>query len=238
MKPKWEEPQKYRFGSIALTLFLIFFVFFSNNSVAQNFHFGLKASPSICWIKPDYTGWKSNGIRMGFNYGIMTEFSFSDNYSFATGIEVSHRGGKIEEKIDTSGFNLSTDLTLKLQNVDVPLLIKMKTNEIGYISYFGQFGFTPSINLKAKGDDQVKVNGALLANNSGRDIKSSMQTLSIALVIGIGLEYSLAGKTALLLGINFNNGFSNILTHERINGVDYNYKAVGNYISLNTGILF
>ena len=50
--------------------------------------------------------------------------------------------------LDTASTTFSDYSFIKLQNrtiraqyVNIPLFIKMKTNEIGYLTYFGQFGF-------------------------------------------------------------------------------------------------
>jgi hypothetical protein len=67
-------------------------------SQAQNnegLHFGLKVTPSIAWLRTDTKGTESDGSKFGFCYGLMTEFRFSDNYSFATGLDVTYRGGNL-----------------------------------------------------------------------------------------------------------------------------------------------
>ncbi len=52
----------------------------------QTFNFGLKATPTISWLRVDAEGLSNDGIRIGFTYGLVTEFKFSSNYAFATGI--------------------------------------------------------------------------------------------------------------------------------------------------------
>ena len=230
--------QKYKLAILSACFFIIYLFLFPVFSNAQTIRFGLKASPGLSWMKPESTDLTSQGIRASFNYGIISEFGITENYFFATGIEISNRGGILTQTYDSSGTPSQQKTTYKLQCIDIPLTIKMKTNEIGYISYFGQFGFTPSFAIHSKGDIASSVNNVALPDIKGQNLSGNINPVSVALTIGIGLEYSLAGKTALLVGITFNNGFTDLLHDETVFGKNYQYRAIGNYVMLNTGIIF
>src|SRR5690606_24438109 len=106
--------------------------------------FGLKLAPNYGWLKPNTREIDKDGAmgRIGFAYGPMIEFSLSgsENYYFSTGFEISTNGGKlIEPEYQQTGgvdFFGKRERTYRLQYVNVPLLLKMRTNEIGYITYF------------------------------------------------------------------------------------------------------
>ena len=53
-------------------------------------------------------------------------------------------------KAITNYFTGKLDRTYRLQYVNIPILLKMRTNEIGYMTYFGAIGFIriACINLK------------------------------------------------------------------------------------------
>jgi hypothetical protein len=61
--------------------------------------------------------------------------------------------------------------------------------------------------------------------------------LRAALIIGIGAEYSLGGKTALLFGVTYNNGFTNNLKG-RNTFLNVNPSASANFLQLNLGVMF
>jgi opacity protein-like surface antigen len=190
---------------------------FGFSSFAQNdskLHFGLKVSPTLAWFKSDTKDVTSDGSKLGFAYGLMTDFAFTPNYVFATGVDVTYRGGKIKSA-DTSGNSVSINYTL--QYIEIPLTLKLKTNEIGYITYFGKFGFAPGINIKAQID--------------GENGKSGIEPINIAFIVGLGAEYSLGGKTSLMGGITFNNGFVDVVKSSDL-------KLTTNFISLDIGLFF
>lgn len=204
-------------------------------------HFGLKAAPSLAWLRTDSKGLVSNGSKFGFTYGLITEFKFSDNYSFATGIDVTYRGGKTrstEESVFLNGdlATTITDNSITLQYVEVPITLKLKTNEIGYLTYYLQAGLAPGINIRARNDfkssTQDKTTGAVTTFESSKvDISSNINTLNLSMVIGGGVEYTLSGSTVLLAGLQFNNGFLDVDDRTE-------YKVNSNYLALTIGLLF
>ena len=190
---------------------------------AQKFKFGLTAAPGLAWLKPDTEGLESDGSKIAFSYGIIGDYNFTDNYALSTGIEIAYKGGKIINR-DTAISTVGEITTFNLQYIELPLTLKMKTNEIGYITYFGRFGFVPAYNIKAKGE--VDVSGTI----TEVDLDSEVNDFNVSLLIGAGAQYALSGETALIGSINFENGFLDVL--------DGSQKAIANVISLKVGVLF
>ena len=205
-----------------------------SNLFAQKFHFGLGVTPSLAWLHPGSDEITGDGSKIGFNYGLITEFAFTDNYSFATGITVDSKGGKIRTK-DPISFVIPPDTVLMsavendeytIRYIEIPATLKMKTNPIGYLRYYGQFGVAPAFLIGAKGTSKL---GSYTPIDD-EDIKDLVNNFNISLVIGLGIEYSLAGNTNLLIGIIYKNGFSDV-----VNG---DGKANANTLGLNVGVLF
>lgn len=217
-------------------LMLTIFVVDANAVTNNGLHFGLKAAPSLAWLRTDSKGLQSNGSKFGFTYGLITEFKFSDNYSFATGIDVTYRGGKTRTTEESLLNTIVSDKSITLQYVEIPITLKLKTNEIGYLTYYLQAGLAPGINIRARNDvkssTQVKTTGVVTTYESTNDdISSSINTLNLSMIIGGGVEYTLSGSTVMLAGIQFNNGFLDVDDHT-------DYKVNSNYLALTIGILF
>lgn len=178
----------------------------SLNAQDTKFNFGLKVSPTIAWFKCS-GNLDNDGSKIGFAYGLMADFNFTDNYAIGTGIDVTYRGGKVK--------NDTIKKKTVLQYIEVPVTLKLKTNEIGYVTYFGKVGFAPGFNIRTDGDFN----------------KSDIYPFNLALVAGLGMQYSLGGKTALLAGITFNNGFLDLVKAK-------NAKATSNFIAIDLGVMF
>lgn len=216
---------------------LIGLLIVASSGFAQQFHFGLKFSPGIYWVSTDATATESNGAKLGYNYGAVAEFAFTDNYAFATGIDVSTKAGSF---IRSDSTKLGLDFNI--QYLEIPLTIKMKTNEIGYLKYYGQFGVNLGFNLTGsyEGDEIVRNSTTGVAekvtySKTKFDNKSRFESSFFrpALVIGAGIEYNLTGSTNLLAGISWDNGFLDVLDNKN-NAPEVKIKG----ILINLGILF
>jgi hypothetical protein len=203
----------------------------------QKLHFGLKAAPSLAWLKSDSPGYTSDGSKFGFSYGLVTEFNFSDHYAFATGIDIAYRGGKFKTVASADSVTTSISSTYSLQYIEIPLTLKLKTNEIGYLTYYLQAGVAPGYNIRARSSfvstTQITTAGGVqTASSEGNniDIKDNINNLNFSMIIGGGIEYTLSGSTVLLAGVQFNNGFLDVF--------DGDAKVNSNYLALTIAVLF
>ncbi|GAB4141190.1 MAG: hypothetical protein Fur0041_16370 [Bacteroidia bacterium] len=232
----------------------------------KNFRFGLKAAPTITWYKPDdKKKFESNGASFKFSYGLMTEFKLNKVAFIATGLQVDYDGGKLNmkdtnfyfmnkdyellNKADTAGQQYSmyrvTSRTYNTTYVTIPLTLKLRTNEIGMMTYFGQFGVNASYRLKSRINDQAFI-GTSPADVSDIDNTADMNLFRFALNIGGGAEYNLTGSTSLVFGVNWYNGFSNVLQKNseylfRTATNSYaatTQKATSNAIAITVGVVF
>lgn len=241
---------------ISLFTLLFSFLFICNSIKAQddennlkNFRFGLHATPAIAWYKPDNEKvYKSDGSKLKFAYGLSTEFRLNKVASFATGLNINYSGGTLRFVEDSVSYALENDIfyidsrVFNTIYVDIPLTLKMKTPEIGAMTYFGQFGINLGILTKARANDQG-TRKAISVSNDDVDIKKDMSFVNIGLNVGGGAEYNLAGSTSLVFSINYHNGFTNILQKEsdylvHKSGEKVKLNVNSNYLSLTVGVLF
>jgi hypothetical protein len=247
---------------ISLFTLLFSLLFVCNSIKAQddennlkNFRFGLHATPAIAWYKPDNEKiFESNGSKLKFAYGLSTEFRLNKVASFATGLNINYSGGTIDFVEDSIHYSVENNnvvdvfyIDSRVFNtvyVDIPLTLKMKTPEIGAMTYFGQFGANLGILTKARADDKGTIgNTAGEVKNENVDISKDMSFLSIGLNVGAGAEYNLAGSTSLVFSVNYHNGFTNILQKKsdfltNKKGEKIAMDVQSNYLSLTIGVLF
>lgn len=211
--------------------------------------FGLKLSPNMGWFRSDTKGLESGGSALGFTFGLLTEFPIGSagNYRFATGLNLNNTAGKwksgfsYQDAINGPIKTTELETKAKLQYIELPLTVKLMTNEIGYMRYFAQVGFGNAVNIRARADrtiPQFDQSGAYVvgfAEEKGEDISSDIALYRASLIVGAGMEYNFSGNTSLLLGVTYNNGFTNVLD---IEVAGQKMKAVSNYLELTLGVFF
>lgn len=226
-------------------LIIASFILISMSIFAQEepaFHFGVKASPSLAWLRSDTKGYASDGSKFGFSYGLITDFNFASKYAFSTGIDITYRGGKFKtvqelKTIVNEDSVISTSAAYVLQYLEIPITLKLKTNEIGSVTYYVQVGVAPGINIRARKNYESTTQTTVLgtqytttAEESKLDAQNEINNLNLSMIIGGGVEYTLSGQTVLVGGIQFNNGFLDVF--------DDTPKVNSNYLALTLGILF
>ncbi|MDQ8004681.1 MAG: porin family protein [Pedobacter sp.] len=215
------------------TLFALLFTFASASLFAQDasqIRLGLTAHPNFGFLKVE--NGKGNGLSTGFTYGLMSDFEFAENYCFATGLTVTTINGEGEiinfspYHTAAAGANTAYNVKYKMQYLQIPLSIKLKTDEKDDMKWYGQFGLTTDFRIGARQD--VEQGNTPLAD----DIKATDNTkfLRAGMIIGGGVEYRLSGKTSLLGGITYNNGLTNIAKKP--------HSVKNHFVALNIGVFF
>jgi len=200
----------------------------------RKFRFGLMAAPNLGWLRPNISELERDGLqsRVGFGYGVMMDYKFSDspNYLLTTGFNVTSGGGGLSEpwqtvveESDTSfTFNGANSRTYRMQYLTVPILLKMRTGDIGYMSYFGAIGFDLGFRTRARVDNDYTWLGSSAlqpADENDLEAKNEINFLRLGLNVTLGAEYNLTGNTNVYAGIGFHNAFTNMFNGKDINRV-------------------
>lgn len=198
---------------------------FAQNIDSKKFRFGVFVAPTMSWMRPTTDKTDDNmyaptneGSKVGFMYGLMAEYNFQDNYAIVTGLQINMTGGKINSKYlgaEKANVVNNTNFNYRLNYLEIPVALKLRTDPISGFRFFGQLGLTTGFNIAKKatynvdyfGDDE---NVPLNSKGENEKIKG---TLAIAPVmftmnIGGGAEYPINNKLAAYAGIFFNNGFA------------------------------
>ncbi len=200
---------------------------------------GVKVSPNIGWLRTDAEDYSSEGAVPGIAWGLITDFYFAENYAFSSGFNVNFHNAKISYP-DIESFNIGVlNRQYRLKYIDIPMLIKMKTNDIGDFRFFGQIGLQPGVRIGSKAKDSFKsVTPPSTVKRDWRTIDSQTNLFRISMVIGAGIEYPIDNSTALVAGINFVNGLSDVLKGKNAVDSTVEHMAVPNAFEITFGIIF
>ena len=203
---------------------------------------GLKIAPNIGWMSPGTKGYSSDGVRMGGTIGFVSDFYFSENYAFSTGLNFQYINGKLNYN-DSSSIDNNPKMAYgeifrkySLLYLEIPIMIKMKTKTFGKMSYFGQMGFGTGFCLKSTVKDHFEpVSGNSV--DQQYDFNDGTALIRESILIGIGCEYHVDESSRILLGISYSNSLNNIFT-----GANHSTllpeKTQLNFAELNIGFLF
>ncbi|MCH5597575.1 porin family protein [Niabella ginsengisoli] len=199
--------------------------------------FGFKIDPVFAnSLTPAENDIERTGSGFGVNYGLMADIMFADGRgAFATGLEVAH--GSSELMYNTSDRGLyradaagdDQNYKLKLQYLQIPVSVKLRTNEMNNFRFWGQFGTYMGALLRSRLEYS---HGSASGDNV--NVMKNTNKVNMGLLIGAGGEYKLAEKTDLFFGLGLENGFTDITSNK-----DWKDGKVGlNRWAIRLGVFF
>ena len=210
-------------------LFVFSIAVFAQDGDMKNIRFGVTGLPSLMWYKPDdLKKFENKGSAARFGVLLNGEYSFSGNFAIGFGIGIGSTGGKVNFLDSTHYYVYDGDIMpsanpdttwehymlntreYKASYYNIPISLKMRTNEIGYMRYFFEPRFNIGIRNKVRADDQVVVwsnNEEVTQENL--DITKDMAFLRMSVILSAGGEYYLSGSTAFVFALGYEYGLSN-----------------------------
>lgn len=237
---------------VGIAAFLLFA--FSTSFAQDDIRFGFQLSPTFSWMSASTNTINPSGTNLALKMGMMGEYYFRENYAVTAGLGfVFNSGGTLLHEfggeywtrsdlgpaLDTLPSNVK--LKYSVQYLEIPVGLKMRTREFGYIRYFLEpnlvFGFktksTGNIKGTGVGDEQEDL-----------DISKEVNGLNLAWGIGGGIEYSISESTRLIGGIGIQIGFTDatddngtVFDPDRGNRTE-NSKGTINNLIIKLGIMF
>ena len=225
---------------IILALIFLYNPIFSQD-FGKRLRLGVGASPSLSWMSSDYKNVVRDGVALSVKYGINFDYRILDNYYLSGGLKMSSQKGKLQYLDENLPFLAGNTIVLfntvgsdkvsvdyKLKYIEIPLGLKLKTNEIGYLTYFARFGLNPAINISSIGSaNQLSIEDV--------DINDEINFFSLGYFFGGGVEYAISTNFIFMGGITYNQGFIDV-THN-IEGREKD-KSIISSVALNFGIFF
>lgn len=174
---------------------------------------GIHFDPLISWFSTDSYDVRSEGAVPGISFGISCNRYISHGFSFSSGINIISAGGKLISKVPTClelknythemiTVSPGEVITYKINYLSVPLGFKFETNRMDYGMFFADFGFDPKIVIGGRADiPSLRIRGNALPE---------LRTFNLSYHFIAGMEYPLGEYNTIILGVGFENTFSDI----------------------------
>lgn len=232
---------KFMKKTILFAMLLAFVSAVYSQESQKKVRIGLEIAPSFSWFKSDYENVENDALKLSNRVGVNFDYNFFDNYFLSTGIFLNWQKGDLRYYDSIIPFKINGQETFLNENgednvivkyalkyIEVPVSMKLKTNEIGYMTYFAKFGLNAAFNISAIGDANQK-------SIEEKDFSKEVNFINVGYHFGGGVEYALSSNFILTGGLTFQQGFIDVTSNTKGREKD---KTIINQIRLNLGILF
>ena len=215
---------------LSFLFFAVVLAGFSQKHVRLSF----SGSPSVNWMGTNNSDADMGKMILGYDFGVNGDFYFSadERYSLFTGLLISNIGGQIgyhaKSDFQFAGVTLPAESQIKyrLRYVEIPMSIKLKTDQFRRTSYWGMFGLSGMINIGSKGssiDETLKKTS----------IHDEINPFNLAMNVGAGFDFDLGSSNSVSAALIFQNGLIDVTTNNT-----FNDKTIINSLKLKIGLIF
>lgn len=203
--------------------------------------FGLRIAPNVGWIKPDTERYFSDGAKFGFSWGFVAEFPIANNHKLASGFNIIYSNGLLrypdQRVVNSITHTGELQRVYQLEFLEIPLLLRLRTENGQKAVFFATIGLGTGFRLDAHSTDTFD-SGILVISEDKSKITDEVTVLRHSLIVGMGIEYLVSGNTRIMAGLQFNNGFSDVLKGQNASLPSLNHSGNPNFVEMNIGMLF
>ncbi|MGJ8550466.1 porin family protein [Winogradskyella wichelsiae] len=197
-----------------------------SNVNAQEVNFGAKAGLNFSSFSGDDTE-ELDGLT-SFHIGGVAEISISDKFSVQPELLYSIQGASAEDSYSEFGYSGSSESTVKLSYLNIPIMAKYYIAEGFSVEAGPQIGLL----LSAKEDYEYSetFEGETFSESGDEDVKDSYKGIDLGFNFGLGYKMD----SGLNFSARYNLGLSNIYDGE---GSD-DYSINNNVLQVSVGFFF
>jgi hypothetical protein len=195
--------------TFARALILVMAAGLPSRILSQELVFTIHADPVISWMGSDESDYSGEGATAGFDIGLNFLHYFADNYAISSGISFLSAGGRQSASEDhTMVFNnlpqqvipAGDEMKYNLKYMNIPVGLRLQTNQVGYLTYFTDLGFDLRILLKST----IDLPTLQIYDENG---KNEVYGMNAGWHIGGGIEYELGIDASIIAGLSYAQDF-------------------------------
>ena len=207
---------------------------------------GISGALGISYMNPKTEGYTKEGSTLSYKYGLLIDYNFTKNYTFSSGVYFNSLGGKLAYN-DSIKLGDNTTYTKGVMNrsyrinyLEIPTMLKLKTNQMGYLTYFTQLGLRHNFRLTSYSNDNFDY-GTGTDTKDNVDMVDNTSFYRLSFSVGVGAEYAISQSFSVFGYLEFDNGLTNSLTNEKKKDgeiISQEENALIKNFALTVGLLF
>ncbi len=147
------------------------------------------------------------GTKTGLIFGAFYRFDLGDRFAIQPEICFSMKGAKAEGEESAYGIPYSYDIRVKLNYLEIPVLLKYKFHTQGKLKPSLFAGPYVGFNTSAKMFTRVEVIG--IKETEEEDVADEVRNTDFGLIVGASLDYDI-GHSIIIIEVRYSMGLTRI----------------------------
>lgn len=227
---------------ILLIISLVGMVAVKGYSQAKDVRFGVKVGPTFDWASSGSTAAHSDGVKVGFNVGLVYDYYFTRHLAFSSGVNVNFLRMKytFTDRLLVEDFLEKADVLvsrrLKATNFEVPLKVKLGFDVMDAFRVYVEAGGGLGFNAKDLCKDSYSFYWVDYDSQTYEDYTNQYRLLQLSMIFGLGAEYEINRTLSAFAQVTFDHGFSNAF----VKSLEKQTGSIlrNNFIGVEVGVLF
>lgn len=211
------------------------------NAQSRNDRFGVKLGPTIDWAGSGSSVVKNDGVRMGFNVGLVYDHCFSKHLMVSSGVNLNFLRMKytFADHRQVNDFlgeaTVMVSRKLKATNVEIPLKLKFRMDVGDIFTAYVEAGGGLGFNVKDMGKDNYEFFWVPYSDDDYVNYSSQYRLFQASMIIGLGAEYEINRNLTAFAQLTFDHAFSNAfirVMEKQTGSIIHN-----NFIGIEVGVM-
>lgn len=204
---------------------------------------GLKMGPSWNWMSSSQETTVNRQTLVSFNYGLFVDKYLNDRFAISSGLMMNNIRGNYDFHDKRSvlegvmpEYEVNVHRNLKASYLCVPLMLKVKLVDLGFMDCYVQGGVDLGLRLKAQAKDACLIGVYHQNDEDFSDARKEFKTFHASFDLGLGTEYKITKSIKVFGQFVYNRALTN-LTSIRYSK-DSGCVLLPNYFAFEFGVLF
>lgn len=225
-----------------LIISLVAMISMSGNAQSKDVRFGVKFGPTFDWASSGSTAAKSDGMRVGFNVGLVYDHYLTRYFAISSGVNANFLRMKytftdyrrVEDFLEEADVTVSR--RLKATNFEVPLKVKLGFDIMDSFRAYVEAGGGVSFNAKDLCKDSYSFYWVNYDSQTYEDRTNQYRPLQLSMIFGVGAEYEINRTLSAFAQLTFDHGFSNVF----VKSLEKQTSSIlrNNFVGVEVGVLF
>lgn len=225
-----------------LIISLLATIALGGNAQMSDIRFGVKVAPTFDWASSGSNMVKNDGLRMGFNAGLVVEYAVTEQIAVSSGINFNFLRMKytftdyrfVDDFLEQT--NVAVNRKVNATVVEIPLKAKVGYEVMDLFKAYFEAGLGLGFNTKDNVNDKYSYFWVTSDRDTYVNRTDQYRLLQASMIVGLGAEYEISAGLSAFAQLSVDHSFSNAFAHalaKQSGSIVRN-----NFIGIELGVLF